>query len=230
MVTLYELGGIKYQIITMQILDRIEEKSPPADNQTTSTTLRSQNHCHQMETRTRVMSESVPNIRFRYSTLLLVVFTIAASSSFKSQYGKDDSRNIILPLLIQPASGHVVLTRDDRGSSLVLTGEDGKGGKGKGGGDQLVIAGSNMGGDNQNTNMVLEDASNREGDVVINGGSMIIPGEDGHIVLADGRSKEGGGGGGRPPPFNPMIFWLPYMNSRSSLYRVMPLFGSAFGR
>lgn len=139
--------------------------------------------------------------------------------------------------LIMLADGHIVLTRDDRGSSLVLTGEDGKGGGkgGKGGGDddQLVIAGDNGGGGGggggRNTNMIVQDASNREGDVVINGNSMIVPGEDGHIVLADGRSQ----GNERsqqqqPPPPNLFAFWLPYMNSRMS-YRMAPFFGGQFG-
>lgn len=129
------------------------------------------------------------------------------------------------------ANGHIVLTKDDHGSSLVLTGEDGKGGgkgKGKGGGDQLVIAGHNMGGTGQDTNMVMQDASNREGDVVIQGQSMIVPGEEGHIVLADGRSKSGGGHMHRTPLINPMMFWLPYINSRS-MYRMMPFYFGHFG-
>lgn len=129
--------------------------------------------------------------------------------------------------LITVVDGHIVLTKDDYGQSLVLTGEDGKGGKGGkgGGGDQLVISGSNMGGNGESSNMVMQDAANREGDVVINGNSMIIPGEDGHIVLADGR------GNNRQqqfrPPFqsNLLAFWLPYMNNRASNYNSMPFFG-----
>lgn len=124
------------------------------------------------------------------------------------------------------ASAHIVLTKDDHGSSLVLTGEDGKGGKGKGGGDQLVIAGHNMGGNERDTNMVMQDAANKEGDVVIHGNSMIVPGQDGHIVLADSRSKSGGA---PRPMINPMMFWLPYMSSRS-MYRILPFYFSHYGR
>lgn len=138
--------------------------------------------------------------------------------------------------LVMLAEGHIVLTRDDRGSSLVLTGEDGKGGGkgGKGGGedDQLVIAGDNGGGGGggggRNTNMIVQDASNREGDVVINGNSMIVPGEDGHIVLADGRSQGNERSQQPSPPPNLFAFWLPYMNSRMS-YRMAPFFGGQFG-
>lgn len=101
----------------------------------------------------------------------------------------------------------------------MLTGEDGgkkgKGGKGgKGGGDQLVIAGGGM--DGQSSNMVLEDASSREGDIVMSGKSMMIPGEDGHIVLADSRSQNQR----QQPPMNPLMFWAPYMGNRY-LYRMM---------
>lgn len=131
------------------------------------------------------------------------------------------------------ASAHVVLTRDDRGQNLVLTGEEGK--KGGGGGDQLVISGNNMDGEGHSSNMILQDASNREGDVVMSGRSMIIPGEDGHIVLADSRRQDNGGGGGgggggsgfMPPPMNPfMSYWGPYMSNRMYPYRMMmPFFG-----
>lgn len=158
-------------------------------------------------------------------TLVLVLFLSNLELSNEDAKIQPHKSRILL------ASAHIVLTRDDRGQSLVLTGEDGKGGgKGKGGGgDQLVIAGNNMGG--QNSNMVLEDAANREGDVVINGNSMVIPGEDGHIVLADSRDRQGGGGGdgNRPPPMqNLFAFWMPYMNSRMA-YRMMPFFGGQFG-
>lgn len=127
-------------------------------------------------------------------------------------------------------SAHIVLTRDDMSQSLVITGEDGGKGKGKGGGgDQLVITGNRMGNGGQNSNMVMQDAANREGDVVMNGNSMIIPGEDGHIVLADSRSRQDGDNGNRPPPMqNLFAFWLPYMNSRMA-YRMMPFFGGQFG-
>lgn len=125
-------------------------------------------------------------------------------------------------------SAHIVLTRDDISQSLVITGEDGGKGKG-GGGDQLVIAGNQMGNGGQNSNMVVQDAANREGDVVINGNSMIIPGEDGHVVLADSRSRQDGDNRNRPPPMqNLFAFWLPYMNSRMA-YRMMPFFGGQFG-
>lgn len=132
-------------------------------------------------------------------------------------------------------SSHIVLTRDERGSSLILTGSDGgkggKGGKG-GGGDRVVISGSNMGGDGQSSNMIMEDASNKEGDIVMNGNSMIVPGEDGHIVLADGRNRGGDGNGPQPPPPNLLALWMPYMNSRMSRnpYRMMMPFPFAFGR
>lgn len=114
--------------------------------------------------------------------------------------------------LVAFASAHIVLTKDDRGQSLVLTGEDGKGG----GNDQLVIAGHNMGGNGaegeQNSNMIVQDAANREGDVVMSGNSMVIPGEDGHIVLADGRSKRADHS---PSPMshmpNMLALWFPYM-------------------
>lgn len=159
-------------------------------------------------------------------TLVMVLFLGNVELSNENAKVQPNKSRILL------ASAHIVLTRDDRGQSLVLTGEDGKGGgKGKGGGgDQLVIAGNNMG--DQNSNMVLEDAANREGDVVINGNSMVIPGEDGHIVLADSRDRQGGGGGddrNRPPPMQNMFaFWMPFMNSRM-VYRMMPFFGGQFG-
>lgn len=174
-----------------------------------------------------------------------MVAMIVAASEFTSSPTKNASthQSIVSTIttgtgrgFVTQASAHIVLTRDDRGQNLVLTGDDGGGkGKGKGGGgDQLVIAGSQMGGSGQDTNMIVQDAANREGDVVIQGNSMIVPGEDGHIVLADSRSKggEGGGGGGgyRPAPFNPMLLWLPYISSRST-YRMMPFFdGMPIGR
>lgn len=112
---------------------------------------------------------------------------------------------------IMLVSAHIVLTKDDRSQSLVLTGEDGRGG----GNDQLVIAGNNMGGPTDqggSSNMIMQDAENREGDIVMNGNSMIIPGEDGHIVLADSRSKREDSGQQSGPQFNSMLaFWLPYM-------------------
>jgi len=118
------------------------------------------------------------------------------------------------------AEAHVVLTRDDQGQNLVLTGEDGKGGSE--GGDQLVIAGHNMGGD-QDSKMVMQNAANREGDVVISGKSMIIPGEDGHIVLADSRQQDDRTNG-PPMPHNPFMLWMPFMSPRFA-YRMMPFFG-----
>ena len=140
----------------------------------------------------------------------------------------------LLAVIAQDSRSHIVLTRDDRGQSLVLTGEDGgkggKGSKGGGDGDQLVISGNNMGEGGQNSNMVMQDASNREGDVVISGNSMIVPGEDGHIVLADSRNKHGSNGPSPPQP-NLFAFWLPYMSNRMGYnpYRMMP-FGFNFGR
>lgn len=126
------------------------------------------------------------------------------------------------------ASSHIVLTKDDNGQSLVLTGDDGKGkGKGKGGGgDRLVIAGHGMGGDGANSNMVMQDASNREGDVVINGNSMIVPGEDGHIVLADSRRNDQQRPSGPPP--NLWAFWMPFLRNSRMAYNY-PFFGSQFG-
>lgn len=126
-------------------------------------------------------------------------------------------------------NGHIVLTRDDFSQSLVLTGDDGggkdgKGGKGGGGDDQLVIAGNQMGGEGQNSRMVMQDAANREGDIVMNGKSMIIPGEDGHIVLADSRSQNDQQRSS-PSPFNPMLLWAPYMNNRYFYRMMMPYLG-----
>lgn len=167
---------------------------------------------------------------------IAIIILIIIGNDFLSVYiGQSDqnasshSRYIRRNNLIFSASSHIVLTKDDYSQSLVLTGEDGGGGKGKGkggGGDQLVISGNDMGGDGQSSNMVMQDASNREGDVVINGNSMIIPGEDGHIVLSDSRRREGQAP--PPRPFNPMMYWLPYMSGRYA-YRMMPFFGPQFG-
>lgn len=108
-----------------------------------------------------------------------------------------------------------------------MTGEDSK----KEDGEQLVISGQNMGGGGgggggESTNMIMQDAANREGDIVMHGRSMIIPGEDGHIVLADSRRNDGDGPprGPQPPPMSPLMYWAPYMNSRM-FYRMMPFFG-----
>ena len=129
------------------------------------------------------------------------------------------------------ARAHVVLTRDDHSQSLVLSGDDGGGGKDGGGGERVVIAGSNMGGDGggggQDTRMIMQNADDREGDIVMSGRSMIIPGEDGHIVLADGRSQNDGIR--RSQPFNnPFMLWTPYMGggySSLNYLRMMPFFG-----
>lgn len=123
---------------------------------------------------------------------------------------------------ISPIQAHVVLTRDDRSQSLVLTGDDGNKG-----GDQVVISGQNMNGNGGSTNMIMQDAANREGDVVMNGNNMIVPGEDGHIVLADGRSNRAREDVG-PMTQNFMPFWMPYMNSPYN-YRMFPFFGAQFG-
>lgn len=193
----------------------------------------------------RIPNKPIQTIFSLRLILSLLVVTISVQQYFlnngnnqqsKHEQQQQEPENNLAKGLILLASGHIVLTRDDRGSSLVLTGEDGKGGKGKGkgeSGDQLVIAGHNMGGGGdsgggQNTNMVVQDASNREGDVVINGNTMIVPGEDGHIVLADGRGQENGQQRPPPPPPNLFAFWLPYMNSRMG-YRMMPFFGGQFG-
>ena len=115
-----------------------------------------------------------------------------------------------------------MLTRDDQGQSLVLSGEDGKKDDG---GDQLVIANHNTDGGGQDSKMIMQDASNREGDVLINGRSMIIPGEDGHIVLADSRRDDSGPQHHRHNYHrpNPFMFWTPYMSPRM-MYRMMPFF------
>lgn len=165
----------------------------------------------------------------RSTLVLTIVFSLIndyllitdSSNQAQGQADKVIRRNLIIL-----ASGHIVLTRDDRQQSLVLTGEDGKGG---GNGDQLVISGNNMGGGGgQSSNMVMQDAANREGDVVMNGNSMIIPGEDGHIVLADSRNSNGGGrgNGGQGMMQNPFALWMPYMYGRSSW--MMPFFGGQF--
>lgn len=157
---------------------------------------------------------------------LIVLMLIMVTTDYVLKRHEEGGRGMNkLRSLAVFADAHIVMTRDDRGQSLVLTGEDGKGGKG-GGGDQLVISGD-MGG-NQNTNMVLQDAANREGDVVIQGGSMVVPGEDGHIVLVDGRSNNGGG---RPPPMNYLAQWLPYMSGGGFGYgrMFMPFAGGQFG-
>lgn len=174
-------------------------------------------------------------------TISLIVLMLISSNQNSLNYESDNEQARMRPHYRDQiknglglsifADGHIVITKDDRGSSLVLTGEDGRGGKGGKGkgkgkgedGDQLVITGETGGG--RNTNMVMQDAANREGDVVIQGNSMIVPGEDGHIVLADGRSQ----GNGRPqPPPNLFAFWLPYMSSRMS-YRMLPFYGGQFG-
>lgn len=165
------------------------------------------------------------SLRLGLSCSILLVFVIGDSPLRDNKH--DTNIHSTGSNLILSARGHIVLTKDDRSQSLVLTGEDGKGSSG----DQLVIAGNNMGGggNGQDSNMVMQDAANREGDVVINGNSMIIPGEDGHIVLADSRSRHGGGGGqGHRPFVSPIMFWLPYMSGRS-VYRMLPyLAGNQF--
>lgn len=131
--------------------------------------------------------------------------------------------------LITLSEAHIVLTRDDRGGNLLLTGQDGGGQGDSDAQDNLVISndngpngsGGNNGGDE---NLVLQDAENREGDVVISGKNLIIPGEDGHIVLADTRSNNHNH---RPnPPFihspmssmgGTMAYWWPYMTGRTKL-------------
>lgn len=125
----------------------------------------------------------------------------------------------------QAASAHIVLARDDRGGNLLLTGQDGGGRDANG--DNLIIAndvhaGVGSGGAGQDSNLVLQDAANREGDVVISGKNLIIPGEDGHIVLADSRSNHNRA----QPPFwyppisaslnsHPLAYLWPFLSSRS---------------
>ena len=174
---------------------------------------------NQIEFKTMPSNQMIRTTTLRWA-LAILLMVLVANDHRRSQGPSREH-------LILSASGHIVLTKDEHSQSLVLTGEDGRGGKGKGGGgDRLVISGSNVGEGGQGSNMIMQDAANREGDVVINGNSMIIPGEDGHIVLSDSRRRGGGGDG--PRPLNPMIFWLPYMNSRLS-YRIMPFFGAQFG-
>lgn len=106
---------------------------------------------------------------------------------------------------------HIVLTRSDMGQNLVLSGQSG--GK-KGAGGNVVLARND--GDSGSSNFVLEDAANKDGDVIMYGKNIVIPGKDGHIVLADSRNNNGHHDQNRGyPPFNPMILWLPYLTSRS---------------
>lgn len=168
----------------------------------------------------------------RLSTLISLsiaaILTLAANDESKdvvsdSSLDLNDARSQPRSRIkITFARAHIVLTKDDRSQSLVLTGEDGKGG---GNGNQLVIAGHNMGGgdgDGQDSNMIMQDADNREGDVVMNGKSMIIPGEDGHIVLADSRSSGRSQSGPMPNFFS---LWLPFMGGRMGYRMAYPLFG-----
>lgn len=127
-------------------------------------------------------------------------------------------------LFIYLTEAHIVLTRDDRGGNLLLT-EESK----RSDGDNLIIAndGQNGPGDGggQNSNFVLQDAANREGDVVINGKNLIIPGEDGHIVLADSRTNNNHYQHRHNPPFlyNPLsafnnpafALWWPHLASKA---------------
>lgn len=173
--------------------------------------------------------EKVTALRSKHAIILGIIAIIIINCHYDlqvnertqtSSQGRSRRRVVLL------ASSHIVLTKDDNGQSLVLTGEDGKGkGKGKGGGgDQLVIAGHGMGG-GDNSNMVMQDAANREGDVVINGNSMIVPGEDGHIVLADSRSNQQSQR--RMPPPNLWAFWAPFLRGRMAYSS--PYFGFPFG-
>lgn len=148
------------------------------------------------------------------SLATLVVYNLLAPNLVPSPTMID--RNQRPQGLVLHASAHVVLAKDDRGQHLVLTGEDGKKGKG-GDGDQLVISGTQMGADGQGSQMVLQNAAHREGDIVMDGKSWIIPGEEGHIVLADARSQNRRQ---QPAPINPLIFWGPYMSNRY-YYRMM---------
>ena len=174
-------------------------------------------------------SRKLLKIRFNY-TLSIIVFLMILLGNYVSDFTLIKTKLLRLDNRSMFAKCHVVLTRDDKGQSLVLTGEDGK----KEGGDQLVISGNNMdgGGDGgQSSNMILQDASNREGDVIMNGRSMIIPGEDGHIVLADSRRDGGDSPPPRQPPppqLNPFLLWAPFM-SRGFGSRMMPFYFGQFG-
>lgn len=188
----------------------------------------------------------VSNYQFVYSQIFTLTLICVAlnehlprvskhkAESNHLQNNHDSSEVKTISTFFSYANAHVVLTRDDRGQNLVLTGEDGKNEDGEG--DQLVIAGDNMGGGGgggQDTRMIMQDAANREGDVVMNGRSMIIPGEDGHIVLADSRQQDGGGGGGgggfprhmSPMGPNPLMMWMPFMGPRLAYRMMMPYMG-----
>lgn len=160
------------------------------------------------------------NLCFHALIALILVALQQTNHKLSEMPANEDNQNLASKKLIHFAHAHVVLTRDDQSSSLVLTGEDGKGEESSG--DQLVIAGNNMGG-GQDSRMVMQNAANREGDVVMNGKSMIIPGEDGHIVLADSRQQDDGIRRSPVPP-NLFMLWLPYMSPRFA-YRMIPFFG-----
>lgn len=78
---------------------------------------------------------------------------------------------------------HVVLTKDEHGGSkLIISGESEGGKKEEGNNDNLVIANHGQGENGEDSNFVMQDP--KEGDVVIDGSNIVIPGDDGHIVLA----------------------------------------------
>lgn len=142
--------------------------------------------------------------------------------------GKQNWKQIIssyltnLRPIVQFAHGHVIITEDHTGKNVVLTGEDdggkgkgkGKGGgggggggkgKGKGGGNErLVVAGGK-------TNLVMENAGQREGDVVIDGGNIVIPSREGHIVMTGGPGGHSENHQHRgPSPMTLFQYWWPY--------------------
>lgn len=149
--------------------------------------------------------------------------------SFKSISSSSIYNNICLILLtnwiirctsLNVVNSHIILTRDDTGGKFLLTEQDGA----QEGGN-LVIANdghqhSGSGG-GQNRNFVMQDADNRDGDVVMDGKNLVIPGEDGHIVLADSRNDNNHGHnihhyqqGHKFSNFCP--YWFPFWGSRLS--------------
>lgn len=121
---------------------------------------------------------------------------------------------VSLQFKIKSVSCHLVLSKDNHGSKLIITGDENR--KGKGEGDNLVIAnhgGGHKGGD---SNFIMQNANNRDGDVVIDGSNIVIPGENGHIVMA-GNSNHNNHNSGHESGYEHKSFsfyqnlWLSYM-------------------
>lgn len=171
------------------------------------------------------------------------------SPKTRTRDSRDDLKalNTILVIMsiiickLSPAQAHIIMTRDDRGGNLLLTDEDGGGGGG-GQGENVVIAndgqsgnsggggGGLMGGGGNggsNSNFILQDADNREGDVVMNGKNIIIPGEDGHIVMADSRNQANNQQQQFPP--NNFALWLPFLGNRMGMNYPTSFYGGFGG-